>query len=49
MPVSDDIWPPRLLMAPLVVAGLVALRQKRDRPIELLTALTLEHKRFDLR
>ena len=35
-PTSNGIWPPRLLMAPLVVAGLVALRQKRDRPIELL-------------
>jgi len=35
-PISNGIWPPRLLMAPLVVAGLVALRQKRDRPIELL-------------
>ena len=36
MPMSEGIWPERLLIAPLVVAGLVALRQKRDIPIALL-------------
>ena len=36
MPSVKGLWPPRLLVAPLVLAGLVAVRRKRDTPIELL-------------
>ena len=36
MPTAKGLWPPRLLVAPLVLAGLVAVRRKRDTPIELL-------------